>query len=72
MFNSLRGRSFKQLYIWLISKDDSLNKNKKEISDHALRLRDACVSDNITIAVPTILIYEVLNFLTHVKPTQRN
>ena len=37
-----------------------------------MRLRDACVSGNITIAVPTLLVYKVLNVLTHVKPTRRS
>jgi len=39
----------------------------EEYSDHALRLRDAHVSGNITIAIPTLLIYEVLNVLRQSK-----
>lgn len=37
----------------------------EENSDYALRLRDAHVSGSISIVVPTLLIYEVLNALGH-------
>lgn len=37
----------------------------EEYSNYALKLRDAHVSGNIRIIVPTLLIYEVLNVLRH-------